>query len=82
MAIDESDWPVVRITYPRVLGPTSIPHYIEQLESLGRRGIPYWAMVDMRPIDIAKIKPSNRTEFAGRGAGVDRGAPKKLRGAR
>ncbi len=64
VVIDETDWPIVRITFPRTLGPRSIPDYVERLEALGRRGIPYWALIDMRTIEITKIKPSQRTELA------------------
>ncbi len=66
--VDESEWPVVHIIYPAVLGPDSISEYVAVLESLGRRGMPYWPLVDMRRMEISKIKPSHRTELA---AGVD-----------
>lgn len=62
--IDESGWPVVRITYPPVMGPRSIPEYVEALEAFGRRGEPYWSLVDIRMMEITKIKPSDRKELA------------------
>ena len=62
--IDETEWPIVRITYPKVLGTGSIADYVAHLEALGRRGMPYWALVDMRKMEITKIKPSHRTDLA------------------
>ena len=77
--IDEAEWPVVRITYPKTLGPDSIPNYVARLEALGRRGMAYWAIVDMRRMEVTKIKPSHRTDLAAAGDDLNRRFPDIVR---
>ena len=73
--VDERDWPIVRIVFPARLGPQTLPRYIAQLESLARRQIPYWALVDVCQLQFAKVKPSHRTELADAADGLIRRYP-------
>lgn len=62
--LDDSEWPILRIVYPPAMGPQSIDRYVEALDAICARGEPYWCLVDLRAVDITRVKPADRTRLA------------------
>lgn len=62
--VDESRWPVVKLTYPPAPAPDATQRYGEMLRAFGRRRIAYWLIVDICRLDPLSISAADRAKLA------------------
>ncbi len=79
IAVDDSEWPLVRVVYPERLEPAVIDVYAEVVRGLGERG-EYWVLIDLRQVHPRAATQELRNHLAERMNAVHRDLPGRVQG--